>query len=395
MKFDNQLIIQDDPLSLNRAHIAAIASRMRYGGIGIIPMETVYVLIALSADHEARERLRKLRNDPRINQNIRPLTTVVGSINHFLQLVTALPASAVKLFGYLFPGPITVIIPKGESTPQEYCNAQGKLLIRIPQHPLTLSLAKELQQPISIVRASVYPKDGPQQIQQVPEEWRNEIDFIWDGGKTPMGKHSTVIEWKQDHLLLRREGAYPTEELQRLCNNMGYPLTFGEEEDLTPLKVLFVCTGNICRSPMAEYLLQEKVNQQAIGKMIVESAGTNPHPVGSYASPAAVAVMKEIGLDLSKHRSQPITPSLLRQADVILTMDDTHLDVVKNLLPSDTTKVVEVLTRWKKENQEDMGGIPDPWGLDISVYRNLRDLIRKEIDRIFPELVKLAEPKRS
>lgn len=395
MKFENQLIIQDDPLSLNRAHISAIASRLRYGGIGIIPMETVYVLVAMSTDNTARERIQLLRNDPRINQNIRPLTTVVGSINTFFQLVTNLPESARKLFGYLFPGPITVIIPKADTTPKELCNQQGKLLIRIPQHPLTLSLARELQQPISIVRASVYPKEGPHQIQNIPEQWKSEIDFIWDGGKTPMGKHSTLIEWKNDHLVLRREGAFPTEELQKLCEKTGYQLTFGEEEELKPLKILFVCTGNVCRSPIAEYLLQEKIKREAFGKMEVESAGTHPHPTGSYASPASVSIMKEIGIDITKHRSQMLTPSLVRQADVVLTMDDNQLSIVKNLLPENSKVTAEVITKWKQNPSEMVEGIPDPWGLDISVYRNLRDQIQKEIDRIFPELLKLAEKKQS
>ncbi len=131
------------------------------------------------------------------------------------------------------------------------------------------------------------------------------------------------------------------------------------------MNILFVCTGNTCRSPMAEgYLKHKKLND-----VYIKSAGI--YAEGDAVSENSAQVMKEIGIDISSHISCRITMSLLDWADKIYYMSPSH----KNALLSAGVD---------KDKLFVLGlGILDPFGQDISVYRNCRDEIIKEIDKIF------------
>lgn len=89
-----------------------------------------------------------------------------------------------------------------------------------------------------------------------------------------------------------------------------------------PKSILFVCTGNTCRSPMAAALMRRALDKRGRSDIIVESAGLAAD--GSPASGNAVAAMAEQGVDLSAHRSRPATPALLRQADILAVMSPSH-----------------------------------------------------------------------
>lgn len=95
-------------------------------------------------------------------------------------------------------------------------------------------------------------------------------------------------------------------------------MAFEASQQAMPRRILFVCTGNICRSPMAEYLLASRAPKAA--GYVIASAGTSGlggHP----ADPLAVQLLQERGIDMRPHRAQGLTTALLSQADLILTMD--------------------------------------------------------------------------
>ncbi|MEQ1570821.1 MAG: low molecular weight phosphotyrosine protein phosphatase [Myxococcota bacterium] len=97
------------------------------------------------------------------------------------------------------------------------------------------------------------------------------------------------------------------------------------------MRLLFVCSGNICRSPMAAALADRRM--LALGRDVeVRSAGTLGL-VDRPAEPRAVAVCREIGLDLTEHRSRPLTAELVRWADRIFVMEDDHARAVRELVP--------------------------------------------------------------
>ena len=126
--------------------------------------------------------------------------------------------------------------------------------------------------------------------------------------------------------------------------------------------IVFVCTGNTCRRPMAEGYLK---NKKTAGYSI-SSRGLCAD--GSPASENSVAVMKEIGLDISSHISRQMIYSDAEKADVIVCMSSSHADLLESL-GIDKLKV-HIL------------GISDPYGQEISVYRTCRDEITEAIDEL-------------
>lgn len=130
-------------------------------------------------------------------------------------------------------------------------------------------------------------------------------------------------------------------------------------------KVLVVCTGNTCRSPMAEGWLNAKLAGKG---WTAESAGVAAWD-GSCASPEAVAAMRDIGIDISNHRNQPLTAALVDEAAVILTMTDGHRREIERRFPHAAEKIFLV----KSFGATPAEDVADPFGLSEDAYRHARD----------------------
>ena len=150
-------------------------------------------------------------------------------------------------------------------------------------------------------------------------------------------------------------------------------------------KILLVCTGNICRSPLAAALLQRALTERGVEGMDVSSAGTGAWD-GAPVSEGAYLVGLERGLDLSAHRARLLTRELIEEADLVLTMARHHRARVDELGGEGRVFVLGEYAGREGDEAE----VSDPFGGDLEVYRDtcveLQALVEAAVERIVKEL---------
>ena len=159
-----------------------------------------------------------------------------------------------------------------------------------------------------------------------------------------------------------------------------------ESTDAGPFRLLFVCTGNTCRSPMAEAIARRHVEERGWSHVEVASAGVAALP-GGPPSGGAVRAAAARGLDITQHTSTPLTPEVADGADLVLTMSASHLMRVVELGAGDRAAVITAFADGEEESL-DMPGVPDPIGGPdeeyLATFDVLDDLIGRSLERIAP-----------
>jgi protein-tyrosine phosphatase len=154
--------------------------------------------------------------------------------------------------------------------------------------------------------------------------------------------------------------------------------------------VLFVCTGNSCRSPMAEGILRSIVPLDLAGDLVASSAGTGLFD-GLPATPHAVRVMADHGVDITAHVSRGLYHAGAARADLILAMTEDHVDRILAIAPDSRSKT-HLLSEFADGSWRD---VPDPIGGPREEYELVYRLLYELIDKSLPRIVGLAKEKRS
>ena len=144
------------------------------------------------------------------------------------------------------------------------------------------------------------------------------------------------------------------------------------------MKLLFVCTGNTCRSPMAEALARKAAIDRGLTDVEVGSAGTSAWE-GAAASDGSLLVGIERHLDLSGHRARQLTPELVAESDIIFAMAPHHLERIEAMGGGGKAFL---LTGYASHGKTDRP-VSDPIGADLDVYRTTFDELEREIQRVF------------
>lgn len=138
-----------------------------------------------------------------------------------------------------------------------------------------------------------------------------------------------------------------------------------------PKSVLFVCTGNTCRSPMAQGLFAQMLKEKGINSVRCDSAGISAFD-GEAASENSIEAMNGIGIDISSHRSKTVTRDLLDNTDLIVCISRGHYEILRNFVDESKLKLLGK-------------GVSDPYGMRLSEYIRARDEIKTALDVLFEE----------
>ncbi|HID52744.1 MAG TPA: low molecular weight protein arginine phosphatase [Anaerolineae bacterium] len=148
--------------------------------------------------------------------------------------------------------------------------------------------------------------------------------------------------------------------------------------------ILFVCTANICRSPVGEGLLRHTFQQRGMVGWIVGSAGTCAM-AGQQVSAFSVQAMAERGIDISSHCSRAVNEMLLQEADLVLCMEWRHVAALRGEFPDHATKIYTL-----GQMSGEKGGVADPYGSTLENYRRMVAEVSALLEAGFDQIVTLA-----
>lgn len=192
------------------------AKIVREGGIVAFPTETVYGLGADAFNSLAVARIFEVKQRPYFD----PLIIHIDQPTHVGTLVKKVPSNAKKLMEKYWPGPLTIVLLKEDHIPDIVTAGLPTVALRMPNHPVALSLIKEAGCPIAAPSANPFGYLSPTTAEHVKEQLGNQVDFILDGGPCEVGVESTIISLAEDSPKLLRLGGITMEEIESMIGKV-------------------------------------------------------------------------------------------------------------------------------------------------------------------------------
>ncbi len=192
--------------------IQQAVSILKNSGVVAFPTETVYGLGANAMDAAAVAKVFEVKRRPRFD----PLIVHVCGIQQAESLVAEFPEKARELARCFWPGPLTLVLPKNERVPDIVTAGLPSVAIRMPDHPVALSLIRAAGVPLAAPSANPFGYISPTTANHVREQFGNSIPCVLDGGHCQIGIESTVISFAEESPCLLRPGGLPLKEIHRI-----------------------------------------------------------------------------------------------------------------------------------------------------------------------------------
>ncbi len=301
--------------------IEAAARTIDAGGLVIAPTETVRAFACAASNASAMARMWSVRATAPA-----PLAWHVHAASAAIERLPPLHPTHARLIERLAPGPVLFAIALDPASLESIRAALGvapriiddgrELFLRVPSHPVAQSLLRRAASPV--VMASI-PLGG----EAVAEAG---VDLMLDEPPAPADKHSTLLRlsagggWE-----VARPGVIEERYIRKQLART----------------IVFLCTGNTCRSPMAEAIARALIAADPPPiETVVRSAGVSATP-GGPATPEAVTAVRRFGGELSSHRSTPVSRQLLADADIIFAMTRAHADAAQAIDPTADIRLLD------------------------------------------------------
>ncbi len=189
---------------------------LRGGGVVAFPTETVYGLGAVALDAAAVARIFEIKRRPRFD----PLIVHVLDRRMLALVVSRVSALAETLIEQFWPGPLTLVLPKGAPVPGLVTAGLSTVAVRMPSHRVARSLLEAVEAPVAAPSANPFGALSPTRAEHVAQSLGERVDLILDGGSTEYGLESTIVALEPQPALLR-PGAIPIEAIEEVCGPLA------------------------------------------------------------------------------------------------------------------------------------------------------------------------------
>jgi L-threonylcarbamoyladenylate synthase len=181
---------------------------LKNGGVLAFPTDTVYGLAAFPFEETMVERLYVVKG----RNSTKAIAILIGNLVDLKQIVRDMPPLALCLARHFWPGPLTLVLPSLDSLPKNL-SSNTTIGVRMPDHPVALTLLKQAG-PLAVTSANMSGQGNTKTAQEVLEQLGGRIHLILDGGTTPGGVPSTVVDCTDNELVILREGPLTLKDLQ-------------------------------------------------------------------------------------------------------------------------------------------------------------------------------------